>query len=114
MHIHDDVRPWGSFRRFTENEPSTVKLIDVLPGQSISLQRHTHRDEFWVILSGNPVLTIGDVTGAAAPGAEHFIPRGTLHRIAAPSGVVVQILEIAFGYFDEHDIERLNDVYGRS
>ena len=114
MHIENDTRHWGSFRRFTENDPSTVKLIDIRAGQSISLQRHSHRDEFWVILSGNPKITIGDMITHATSNDEFFIPRETLHRIMASDDAAVRLLEIAFGDFDEDDIIRTADSYGRS
>ncbi|MGA7828202.1 MAG: phosphomannose isomerase type II C-terminal cupin domain [Geobacteraceae bacterium] len=112
MHIINDIRPWGSFRQFTDNQQTTVKIINVTAGQRLSLQYHNHRDEFWVVLSGNPRITIGADVLDAAPGDEFTVPVNTLHRMEAPKNDAC-ILEIAFGDFDENDIVRLEDAYGR-
>lgn len=108
-----DVRPWGSFRQYTHDERTTVKLIEVTAGGRLSLQRHVHRDELWIVLEGELRVQVGDRTTSARPGAEFFIPRGTLHRVegGARGG---RFLEICFGIFDEDDIERLEDAYGRT
>jgi mannose-6-phosphate isomerase-like protein (cupin superfamily) len=108
-----DVRPWGQFERFTLNENSTVKIITVSAGEEFSLQTHANRDEFWRIVSGDGTLTIGEENHEASVGDEFFIPKGTAHRAqGGPEGLV--FLEIAFGEFDESDIVRLEDDYGRS
>ena len=112
MNIQNDTRPWGSFRQFTENESSTIKIISVNTGQKLSLQYHKKRSEFWVVLAGNPSITIGETTIAAKKGDEFSIPKETIHRIGAPDNDV-EILEIASGEFDENDIVRLDDAYGR-
>ena len=110
--LHEE-RPWGSFIRFTHNEPTTVKLITVKPGEAFSLQRHAHRSEFWRIVSGSGVVRKGGATLEAYPGAEFFIEQGELHRASATDQDLI-ILEIAFGDFDESDIERVEDRYGRT
>ena len=108
-----DKRPWGDFERFTLNEKTTVKIITVLPHQKLSLQTHQNRDEFWRIISGSGSVVIGDKTKSAKAGDSFFIERGQKHR--ALGGVeTMQFLEIAFGEFDENDIVRLEDSYGRS
>jgi mannose-6-phosphate isomerase-like protein (cupin superfamily) len=112
MDIKNDDRPWGSFRQFTHNEATTVKILRVDDGQRLSLQYHNERSEFWVVLSGNPKLTIGDKIEQAKKGDEFFIPAKTKHRIEAPNGKV-EMLEIAFGNFNEDDIVRIDDAYGR-
>lgn len=112
MHIKESTRPWGNFRQFTENEPTTVKIIRVTKGNQLSLQYHLKRDEFWLVLSGNPLLTINEKPVQATPNDEYFITKTTNHRIAAPTDDVA-ILEIAFGDFDEDDIVRIEDAYGR-
>lgn len=110
--IHDE-RPWGSFEQFTQDDVSTVKIITVRAGEAFSLQRHHQRDEFWKILSGNGTVTVGETTVTAGPGDEFLIPANTIHR--AQGGIETLVfLEIAFGHFDESDIERLEDKYGRS
>jgi mannose-6-phosphate isomerase len=110
--VVEDHRPWGRFRRYTHGEETTVKLITVEAGQSLSLQRHEHRDELWVTLDPGLRVRIGDEVFDAEVGDEFFIPRGTRHRVAGGEGTA-RFLEVAFGRFDESDIERLEDRYGR-
>jgi len=107
-----EVRPWGAFERFTLNENTTVKIITVSPEEEFSLQTHEHRSEFWRILNGDGTVIIGDIQSEANAGDEFFIPQGSKHRAhAGPDGLT--FLEIAFGEFDENDITRLEDKYGR-
>ena len=112
MEIKNGERPWGFFRQFTENEPSTVKLINVNSGERLSLQYHLKRNEFWVVLAGSPVVTIGDKVLQAGVGDEFVIPERAVHRIEAKDDDV-QVLELAFCDFDEEDIVRIEDIYGR-
>jgi mannose-1-phosphate guanylyltransferase/mannose-1-phosphate guanylyltransferase/mannose-6-phosphate isomerase len=108
-----EERPWGSFERFTLNESSTVKIITVKPGEAFSLQTHAHRDEWWHILSGSGVIYLNGTDTNAKAGDSFWSPKGTQHRAeGGPEGLV--FLEIAFGEFDESDITRLEDKYGRS
>ncbi len=108
-----DIRPWGEFERFTLNESTTVKIITVKPGEAFSLQTHLHRSEFWRITSGSGTVTVGNAQRAAQTGDTFFIHEGEIHRAeGGPNGL--QFLEIAFGNFDETDITRLEDKYGRS
>ena len=108
-----EMRPWGEFVKFTENTASTVKIITVNPGQSLSLQHHHSRDEFWRIISGEGTVEIG-LSGPipAIVGHDYFCPRETNHRISADREPLI-ILEISFGDFDEKDIGRVEDRYGR-
>ncbi len=105
-------RPWGHFERFTLNEKSTVKLLYIKKGESLSLQYHNHRDEFWKIVSGNPFVEIGESKNEANPGDEFVTKALTHHRISAPKDDVV-FLEISFGELDEEDIVRIEDKYNR-
>jgi len=107
-----EQRPWGEFIKFTENSPSTVKIITVNKGESFSLQFHKSRDEFWHIISGNGIATIGKDRLEITDGKDFFVPRGVLHRIEAGEKSVV-FIEIAQGAFDENDIVRTEDRYGR-
>ena len=108
-----DHRPWGQFRRYTCDETSTVKLITVEAGQPLSLQRHANRDELWVVLDEGLVVQVGDEIRTATAGDEFFIPRGVVHRVTGGDRRG-RFVEICFGDFDEDDIERLEDRYGRS
>lgn len=107
-----DKRPWGYFRQFTLNEPTTVKILSVDPSQELSLQSHEHRREFWRVITGSPTLTIGDKKIVAQPGDEFMVEIGQKHRIATTDTPVI-ILEISYGKFDEDDITRYEDRYGR-
>ncbi|MER6944859.1 phosphomannose isomerase type II C-terminal cupin domain [Nonomuraea sp. NPDC000554] len=108
-----DERPWGNFERFTLNESSTVKIIEVAAGQRLSLQRHEHRDELWVALDPGCVFEVNGERIEPAVGERVLIRAGQTHRLSS-SGPTARILEVAFGHFDEDDIERLEDAYGRS
>ena len=108
----DTERPWGSFRQFSSGEPSTVKILFVKKGQEFSLQYHKERSEFWRVLSGEPDIIVDDQKKAAKPGDEFFILPGIDHRISAPRGDVT-VLELGRGRFDEKDIVRIEDKYGR-
>lgn len=107
-------RPWGYFEQFTLNEPSTVKLLHVRAGEEFSLQTHEHRDEFWRVVGGSGQVTVGNVRSDANIGDEFFTPRGTPHRAEGAEDEDLRILEISFGQFDENDITRLEDKYGRT
>ncbi|KKQ19545.1 MAG: Mannose-6-phosphate isomerase, type II [Candidatus Nomurabacteria bacterium GW2011_GWA1_37_20] len=106
-------KPWGQFDQFTYNELSTVKVISINSDSELSLQYHKNRSEFWRILSGHPIVTIGEKEMKALPGDEFTIAKEELHRIRAEDGAT-QFLEISFGKFDENDIIRLEDKYGRA
>jgi mannose-6-phosphate isomerase-like protein (cupin superfamily) len=106
-------KPWGKFEQFSHNELSTVKIISVNSNSSISLQYHNNRTEFWRVLSGNPVITRGENTVSAKPGDDFLIEKLEKHRIETKADST-QILEIAYGDFDENDIVRVEDKYGRA
>ncbi len=106
-------RPWGNFVQFTKNEQTTVKILTINKGEELSLQYHNKRKEFWKVIYGNPQITIGEEKIIANVGDEFEIQEKVNHRIAAQNDKV-EILEIAFGDFDENDIVRLEDRYGRS
>lgn len=105
-------RPWGNFEQFCKNEICTVKIITVHPNQKLSLQYHIYRDEFWKILFGKATIVIGGQIKNGEEGDEFFTPKRTNHRIITRNSSV-KILEISFGKFDEDDIVRLEDKYGR-
>jgi len=106
-------KPWGQFDQFTHNEVSTVKILSVNRGGSLSLQDHGHRTEFWRIISGHPLVTVGENKKNANPGDEFMIEKLQPHQLEAKDDDV-QVLEIAFGNFDEEDIVRIKDKYGRT
>ena len=105
-------RPWGSFTVFTNNEPSTVKILHINKGEEFSLQYHTHRQEFWKIIKGNPQIIIDHKVENPKEGDEFIIEPQMYHRISAPKDDVT-VLEISKGFFDEDDIVRIEDKYNR-
>ncbi len=107
-------RPWGEFREYAANETVTVKTVFARAGEQLSLQKHKKRSEFWRVLKGTPEITIGEKKIRAKAGDEFTIPLGALHRLSAVGSDDVEILEVARGYFDEDDIERIEDNYGRA
>lgn len=106
-------RPWGHFEQFLSNAMGTVKVITIEPQQRLSLQWHHLRDELWRVLDGPVDVTSGDDQWRAEAGETIWIPRTTVHRMGNASDRPVRVLEIAFGTFDEEDIERLDDDYQR-
>jgi mannose-6-phosphate isomerase len=111
-HLSDE-RPWGRFDQYSHNEVTTVKVITVDPGHRLSLQRHSHRSEYWVLLDGPMDVTVGERSWRAHPGERIWIPAGAVHRAGNPGPVRARILELAYGEFDEADIERIADDYAR-
>lgn len=107
-----EERPWGHFERFTKNEQTTVKILSLGALQEFSLQEHQHRTEFWKIIAGDGVVIIGDKESAANVDDEFLVEPRMLHRAKAGADGL-KILEISFGDFDEDDIERVDDDYGR-
>ena len=112
MEIKYDKRPWGDEEVLTMNETSTVKILTISPGQRCSLQYHNDRKEFWKIIEGEAMLEIGDQKIDAKVGDNFEIPPKTNHRINGKDKPG-KILEISFGNFNENDIVRLEDDYGR-
>jgi mannose-6-phosphate isomerase-like protein (cupin superfamily) len=113
LEIYQEERPWGNFRQFAYNILSTVKIITVKPNEILSLQSHKKRSEFWKIIKGNGIVEIGDLKSEAKEGDEYEISVGAKHRLSAGNGGI-EVLEISTGEFDENDIIRYEDKYGRN
>ena len=111
--MYSENRPWGNFVEFTENVISTVKIITVNANEELSLQFHRKRDEFWYVISGTGIATIGGLKKGLQAGSTCAIPKTTQHRVKANNETLV-FLEISFGTFDETDIVRIEDRYGRN
>jgi mannose-6-phosphate isomerase len=107
-------RPWGRFTQYCLNEPATVKIIEVKAGSELSLQRHRHRAELWVPLDATLQVEVDGRVWQPAVDELVWIPAGATHRLSAPGTEGGRILEVGFGHFDEGDIERLSDRYGRA
>jgi mannose-6-phosphate isomerase len=107
-------KPWGRVVTYALNQPSSVRVITVQPGQETSVHYHRMRDETWVVLDPGLSIEIGDRTVEAAPGEEFVIPAEESHRIRCTGTSAGRILEVAYGYTTEDDTQRLQDAYGRS
>ncbi|MDK2983526.1 MAG: mannose-phosphate guanylyltransferase / mannose-6-phosphate isomerase [Thermococcaceae archaeon] len=107
-------RPWGSYTVLEEGERYKIKRLTVLPGKRLSLQRHYHRSEHWVVVRGTAKVKVGDKELLLRPGESTFIPAGVVHRLENPGKVVLEIIETQIGeYLGEDDIERFQDDFGR-
>ena len=106
------TRPWGSFRQYAHNQPVTVSLMSVGPGQRLSLQSHENRAELWISLDDGALVQVGDDIIEANAGDEIWIPAGEKHRLSSRGGIV-RVLEVAFGDWRQDDITRYDDDYDR-
>lgn len=108
-------RPWGTYTVLEEGDGFKIKRIVVRPGASLSLQRHRHRSEHWVVVSGEAMVTNEDREIRIAKNESTFIPVGSAHRLSNPGDVDCVMIEVQVGsYVGEDDIERLDDMYGRT
>lgn len=108
-------RPWGTYQTMDRGERFQTKRIVVKPGAKLSLQKHQHRSEHWVVVSGTAEVTVGDETKLLQESESTFIPAGTPHRLANPGQAPLHLIEVQCGlYLGEDDIVRLDDDYGRS
>jgi mannose-1-phosphate guanylyltransferase/mannose-6-phosphate isomerase len=107
------TRPWGSFKQFANNEDCTVSLMTVLPGQRLSLQSHTGRAELWIVIDDGAQVQVGDETRECKAGDEIWIPAGEHHRLSCAGDKPVRVLEVAFGNWQQDDIQRYADDYKR-
>lgn len=106
-------RPWGRYSQYAFNEDVTVSLMTVEPGQRLSLQSHTGRAELWIVFDEGAIVEIDGTLHRPAAGDELWIPAGARHRLSS-AGPRVRVLEVAFGNWQQDDITRYDDDYGRS
>jgi mannose-1-phosphate guanylyltransferase / mannose-6-phosphate isomerase len=107
-------RPWGHYEGVDAGERFQVKRILVKPGSALSLQRHIHRAEHWVVVRGTAEVTIGEDKKIVHENESIYIPIGTVHRLANPGKIPLELIEVQTGsYLGEDDIVRLDDAYGR-
>ncbi len=114
--LHRKVhRPWGWYDSIDQGERFKVKRIQVKPGASLSLQKHHHRAEHWIVVTGTAEVTCGEKKILLGENQSTYIPLGEVHRLANPGKVPLEIIEVQSGaYLGEDDIVRFEDVYGRS
>jgi mannose-6-phosphate isomerase len=106
-------KPWGKVVTYALNQPSSVRMITVEPGQETSEHYHQLRDEMWVVIDPGLVIQIGEREVEAQPGEEFVVSAEKAHRIRNVGGARGRVLEVAYGYTTEEDTFRLQDDYGR-
>lgn len=107
-------RPWGWYDSIDEGDRFKVKRIQVKPKASLSLQKHHHRAEHWIVVTGTAEITNGEKTILLTENQSTYIPLGEVHRLANPGTIPLEIIEVQSGsYLGEDDIVRYQDQYGR-
>ena len=107
-------RPWGTFEVLHEQKNFKVKILEVKPNESISLQYHRHRAEHWVVVEGTALVQIGNEEFILKPNESTYIPIQQKHRLSNPDTVPLKVVEVQSGdYLGEDDIVRLEDKYVR-
>ena len=115
-HIHLTAhRPWGTYTILEENHKYKIKRIVVKPGKRLSLQKHFHRSEHWIVVEGTALVTVQDKETLVRPNESTYIPMGNTHRLENPGKVDVVLIEAQVGeYLGEDDIVRIEDDFKRS
>jgi mannose-1-phosphate guanylyltransferase/mannose-6-phosphate isomerase len=114
--VHRRVhRPWGYYESIDAGDRFQVKRIVVVPGGILSLQKHRHRAEHWVVVRGTAEVTVNESVRAVHENESIYIPIGSVHRLANQGRIPLELIEVQTGsYLGEDDIVRLEDVYRRS
>ena len=113
--IHREVyRPWGKYDSIDFGNRDQVKRITVKPGEKLSIQKHHHRSEHWIVVSGTASVLNGDKTILVTEDESTYIPLGTIHALENPGKIPLEMIEVQTGsYLGEDDIVRFEDRYGR-
>jgi mannose-1-phosphate guanylyltransferase/mannose-6-phosphate isomerase len=113
--VHTTVyRPWGSYTVLEIQPRFQIKRITVTPGARLSLQKHHHRNEHWVVVSGTARITNGESVKLVYENEAAYIPAGNVHRLENPGVIPLELIETQLGsYLGEDDIVRFEDAYGR-
>ncbi|GKT11803.1 MAG: mannose-1-phosphate guanylyltransferase [Thiomicrorhabdus sp.] len=107
-------RPWGTYEVLQNEEQYKVKRIVVKPGSKLSLQKHFHRNEHWIVVSGTATVTVGEKISLVRPNESTYIQMGELHRLENQGKINLVMIEVQVGeYTGEDDIVRVDDEYGR-
>ena len=108
-------RPWGSYQSVDNGERHQVKRIIVKPGGRLSLQKHHHRSEHWIVVRGTAQVTVNELVKTIHENESIYIPMGAVHRLENPGKIQLELIEVQTGsYFGEDDIIRIEDDYRRS
>lgn len=107
-------RPWGTYEVLVNTKGYKVKRIMVKPGGRLSLQKHYHRNEHWIVVSGTATVTVDDEVKLVRPNESAYIKMGQMHRLENHGKIDLYMVEVQVGeYTGEDDIVRVDDVYGR-
>jgi mannose-1-phosphate guanylyltransferase/mannose-6-phosphate isomerase len=107
-------RPWGFYESLIKGDRFQVKRIVVKPGEKLSLQKHFHRAEHWVVVAGSALVTRDAETVLLRENESIYLPLGCIHRLENPGRIPLTLIEVQSGsYLGEDDIVRLEDTYGR-
>ncbi|WP_315759585.1 MULTISPECIES: mannose-1-phosphate guanylyltransferase/mannose-6-phosphate isomerase [unclassified Bradyrhizobium] len=107
-------RPWGSYQSVDNGERHQVKRIIVKPGQRLSLQKHYHRSEHWIVVRGAARVTVNETVKTVHENESIYIPMGAVHRLENPGKILLELIEVQTGsYLGEDDIIRIEDDYRR-
>ncbi len=106
-------RPWGFFEQYASNQPCTVSLMTVNPGQRLSLQSHAGRAELWIVLDDGAVVQVGEQVRTYRAGDEIWIEATQKHRLSCQGSTPIRVLEVAFGRWEQGDIVRYEDDFKR-
>ena len=106
-------RPWGRYREYARNEPCTVWIVEMKPGEQGSLQTHENFDELWIMLTDGAEVRVADEVLQPKALDEVYIPRGTKHRLSNCSDQIFRMMEVAYGDVRDEDKVRYDDKYGR-
>jgi len=108
-------RPWGGYSSMLSGARFQVKRLFVKPGKRLSLQRHHHRAEHWVVVSGTAEVTVDDTVTMLTENQSIYLPLGSVHRLANPGKILLELIEVQTGsYLGEDDIVRIEDEFGRA
>jgi mannose-1-phosphate guanylyltransferase len=107
-------RPWGGYTSIFQGDRFQVKRIFVTPGKKLSLQKHHHRSEHWIVVKGTAEVTVGENVQMLRENESIYIPLGEVHRLANPGKIMLELIEVQTGsYLGEDDIIRIVDEFGR-
>ncbi|WP_417308063.1 mannose-1-phosphate guanylyltransferase/mannose-6-phosphate isomerase [Devosia sp.] len=108
-------RPWGGYSSILNGERFQVKRLFVKPGKRLSLQKHHHRAEHWIVVSGTAEVTIDGEVTMLSENQSIYLPLGCVHRLANPGKILLELIEVQTGsYLGEDDIIRIEDEFGRA
>jgi len=120
LHSPTVYKPWGSYTELEKGERYKIKRLTIYPGESLSLQRHHHRSEHWIVVKGVAKVILEDEKGRLKEYFVHenesiYVPKSKKHRLENPGKIPLELIEVQIGeYIEEDDITRFSDIYGRS